>query len=425
MIENNKNDMFIRIMDIILIMIIVRPNEIKAITESKKWMLVYGRRKTGKSFLVENFAKYDDYFFVKKDKSIIDKKNNNTLNYDTLIEILRRNIHDNKTTVIDEFHRLGQEFLEFLHASKKSGRIILLSSTLYLAKKLFSANSSILGIFKELPINLISITDTITNLKNKYSKKELFELSIILKEPITIDYLQENKSPRELFAEIITGSIKTIPALIGEIFLEEERSISGIYEGILRAIANGNVTSSKIADYLYSRKLITKNDPSLTQQYLNNLVSFGVLKKIYVFNKNKFVYKHTSPLVRLFYYADEKYNISERTINNEEILRIIDELMPKLVEDNARELLAEKYSLTELIYETKDYDVNILLSKFKTPQIAGEVKWKTTIDKNDIKNAEENLNKFDVKERILFVPDKDKIKVNTKLKIIDISDIIP
>jgi len=32
------------------------------LNELKKWVLVYGRRKTGKTFLVTIFVKYDEYF---------------------------------------------------------------------------------------------------------------------------------------------------------------------------------------------------------------------------------------------------------------------------------------------------------------------------------------------------------------------------
>ena len=46
---------------------------------------------------------------------------------------------------------------------------------------------------------------------------------------------------------------KSIPAMIGEIFTEEERYISAIYEGILRAVASGNTVSTEISSYLFSR----------------------------------------------------------------------------------------------------------------------------------------------------------------------------
>ena len=98
-------------------MIIQRPYETRKIREISKWLLIYGRRKTGKSFLVENFTDYDDYFFVKRDRSVISKKDGSLLSYDTFMEVFGRGIADNKTIVVDEFHRLGDGFFDFLHAS--------------------------------------------------------------------------------------------------------------------------------------------------------------------------------------------------------------------------------------------------------------------------------------------------------------------
>lgn len=41
-------------------MIIERPSEVSSLSKGK-WILVYGRRKTGKTFLVENFVNYEGY----------------------------------------------------------------------------------------------------------------------------------------------------------------------------------------------------------------------------------------------------------------------------------------------------------------------------------------------------------------------------
>ncbi|MBU4190410.1 MAG: ATP-binding protein, partial [Candidatus Thermoplasmatota archaeon] len=196
-----------------------------------------------------------------------------------------------------------------------------------------------------------------------------------------------------------------------------------IYEGILRAVANGKVVSGEISSYLFSKKLIEKNDPSMIQQYLKNLIGVGIIKKIVVFGKKKFVYKHVSVLAKLFYYADEKYNISERKPDEKEMERIIDEIMPKIVEDNIREFFADKFGLKETVVEAKDYDVDACLLKFKKPEMVVEVKWKENVSKEDITKAEKNLGKIDAKKKILFVPDK-KMLHSSILDIVDISDFI-
>ena len=115
-------------------MMIIERSEVNEIKKIKKWLLIYGRRKTGKTFLVENFLNYDEYFFVKRDKSIISKKDQKEINYETLTTLIERGLSNENTIVIDEFHRLGEDFLDFMHYIEKKGKIILISSTLFLSK---------------------------------------------------------------------------------------------------------------------------------------------------------------------------------------------------------------------------------------------------------------------------------------------------
>ncbi|MEM1517225.1 MAG: AAA family ATPase [Thermofilum sp.] len=404
-------------------MIIERPEEVRRISELKKWVLVYGRRKTGKTFLVSNFVKYDEYFFVKTSRGIV-TKDGDSVSYEAFLEILKRALDEGKTVVVDEFHRLGQDFFDFLHYARKRGKLILISSTLFLSRKLVSAKSPLLGLFAEVPIGLISLRDCLKALEGfNLSKKDRLELAILLREPIAVDYFDEKKSARENIALVLLSSVKTIPALIGEIFYEEEREMSSIYEGILRAIASGRVISGEIASYLFSRRLIKKEDASIIQPYLNNLVSFGLIRRVEVFNKRKFVYKIASPLVRIYYYADEKYNISERKVGREEILRIIDELMPRIVEDEVREFLAEKHGLRESVIEAKDFEVDGCLLRFNKPEIALEVKW-GRVSGRDIKRVEEKLSKVPSARRVLFVQDKNDVEVKpSAIEVVDVDDL--
>ena len=401
-------------------MIIKRPEELKRINEAPRWSMVYGRRKTGKTFLIKNFIKYDEYFFVKKDRAVLTKENE-PLSYDAFIERFKQLIKENKTVIIDEFHRLGEDFFELMHAMDKKGRLILLSSTLYLSKKLIAEKSPLLGLFAEINIQNIKLKDCLKALeKTHQNKKDKLELAVLMSEPITAEYVDTSIKSRETIAKIITNTIKTVPALVGEIFLEEERELSTVYETILRAISAGKITSAEITSYIFSKKLIKKDDPSAVQQYLVNLIDFGIIKKIKVYNKARFVYKIKSPLIRIYFYADEKYNISERTINEKEIMPIINEIMPKIVEDHVREIISEKNGLIENVFEAKDFDIDGILLKFTKPEIALEVKWKK-INAEDIKKAETNLEKIETKRKIIFVPDKEGIK--TKLETMDVEDL--
>jgi AAA+ ATPase superfamily predicted ATPase len=405
-------------------MMIIERTEVDEIKKIKKWLLIYGRRKTGKTFLVETFLKFDEYFFVKRDRTILSKKDQKEITYETLTSLLERGLSNGNIIVIDEFHRLGDDFLDFIQYTNKKGKLILISSTLFLSKKMFTSKSPILGFFAEVPVQIIRLDDCLRTLRQyNLDKKRLLETAILLREPLAIEYFDAKENPRKTLVKILQYSTKAIPALVGEIFVEEERSISAVYEGILRAIANGNTVSGEISSYLFSRKTIQKDDPSLIQQYLKNLMEFGIIKRIKVYGNKRLVYKHISPLVRIFYYADEKYNISERRVTEGELERIVDEIMPLLVEDSIREFLAEKLGLEESVAQAKDFDVDGVFLRFKKPEALVEVKWRETIKTSDISDQ---LQKLKAKKSYLFVPDKRKIKGDIALgmEVVDILDFL-
>jgi hypothetical protein len=406
---------------IILMMIIPRTDLTHRIENSRKWVFIYGRRKTGKTFIVENTVKYDEFFFVNRNRSILDKKNNQIMNYETFTILFRRLLANNQTVVIDEFHRLGDEFLDILHSVQKRGKLILITSTLFLARKLLTTHSPIMGLFNEIMVDIIPLDETLKELcKFQIQKKDLLELSIFAREPLAIDYM-EGLSPTQTISEILLGSLMAIPALVGEIFREEERSLTMVYNGILSAVATGNISSGKISSFLFSRRLIQKDDPSIIQTYLGNLIKIGVLKKIIIFNKNRFAYKISSPLIRLFFYAEEKFAISDRSVSGKEIEEILSILLPRIVEDNVREIISLHENLVETIIEDSDYDVAGYLLHFERPQIALEVKWGNKI--KDISKIENKLLTIIAEKRVLFVTDRTNLS-SEKISLMDVSDLL-
>ncbi len=77
--------------------------------------------------------------------------------------------------------------------------------------------------------------------------------------------------------------------MTGEIFLEEERTLSEVYEGIIRSLALGRWKLKEIADLLHSRGLIDQPDSSKIRPYFKNMMSmdkiilkYGVTKVSYV-----------------------------------------------------------------------------------------------------------------------------------------------
>lgn len=350
-----------------------------------------------------NSVEYDEYFFINRNRTILNEKNNGSLLFEMFLEILRLNLENNKTVVVDEFHRLGDDFLDFIHSIKKNGKLILITSTLFLARNMLSSNSPLMGFFNEINVDIISLDESFRELRKlNFDKKNLLENAIIAREPQAIDYI--NKDSSTIIRDVLIGSIQTVPALLGEIFNEEERTITAIYNGILSAISTGNISSGKISSFLFSRKLLQKDDPSVIQSHLTNLVRIGILKKIHIYNKNRFAYKINSPLIRLFYYSEEKIGLTEHFNNTARLDDVIKAMIPRIVEDNVQEFLSIKYGLMETIIEDSDYDVDGYLLHYKNPEIALEVKWRNSI--NDINEIESKLMAIDAKRHLLFVQDR-------------------
>ncbi|GAF71015.1 unnamed protein product, partial [marine sediment metagenome] len=242
----------------VIMVIITRNIEIKKLKTAKGWKLVYGRRKTGKSFLIENFTKWDNYFFVKRGGEIFDKTKKKNLTYASFIILLEELFKTNKKIVVDEFHRLPKDFLDFLHIHSGQGEITLISSTLWLSKRLQEKDSPILGLFHEILINPIDERDILRELVSYGKPEEIVTLSTYLREPLMLRYLDTNV--KDILTNYFEGTRFLVPLLVTSVFQEEDKEFSQIYEGVVRAIAGGNVNSKNITNFLFSRRLIPREE---------------------------------------------------------------------------------------------------------------------------------------------------------------------
>ena len=381
---------------------LIRYKELQRWKKRGRWVLVYGRRKTGKSFFISNFTRWDKYFFIGRSGEIFE--GDNKISYDVFLREVFESLNNNKTVVIDEIQRLPSEFYDRLHKLGVIGNLIAISSTLWVAKKLIGGNTSLLGLFSEFKMDLIDERDILINM-SRYIKnpKQLIELSTYLREPWLFPLWE--KAKKDFLLSMAINTKITIPALIGEIFSEEDKQLSSIYEGILKAVADGKRVSGEITNYLFSLNLIPAQNPSLVHPYLSTLHKLGLLEKMKVFGKNKYFYYHASPVVDLFYYMSEKYGFSERDLPEKQIENILKEKIPFHVEQFFRNLLAKIFGLGNEIISERDYEVDIALTDFKKLKVVCEVKWKNRIAKRELARIESILNRFSCR-RILIVPDK-------------------
>jgi len=394
---------------------IIRKTEDEKFRNAGDWIFVFGRRKTGKTFYLKNFTEWDEYFFVTREGSVI--RDDEVLTFAEFFPLFKSLLEGGKAIIVDEFHRLPPIFLDYLHSSSRKGKLRVVSSTLWLSHQLMEKRSPILGLFYAIPFSIIDERDILNSIRIG-NKKERIETAVYLREPILIPFY---KPPvRKFLARYLVDNKMTLQGLVGEIFREEEKYLSNVYDGIMHAVASGKNTSSEISSFLFSRGLLSKDNPGLIQGYLNTLVSMGIFQKEKVWEKKKFVYHHLSPLLDLFFYADEKYGLMETELAPGFIRRVIDEKLPFHVERFVCSLASKVYGMEAV--KIDEPEIDLALVSFKKLRVVGEIKW-GKVSADDVRTVEKKLDGFDVEEKILVVPDKTGLHSKT-LRIMEPADLL-
>ena len=254
--------------------------------------------------------------------------------------------------------------------------------------------SPILGLFLGFQMNLIDERDILLNLAREIKdRKRLIEQSVYLREPMLLRWFGSN------IADILRNLKLIVPSLVGEVFSEEEKELSSRYEGILRALSSGKITLSEITGFLYSNKLIDKQDTSAVKPYLKILADIGMVKRVPEYFGNRYYYFVSSPMIDLYYYLDEKYNFSERDVDD----RYFMERIPFHVESFFRELLSKMFMLRAFMINKPDLQIDIALSDHKKLKVVCEVKWKERVRTGEIREIENKLVRFKACKKILIV----------------------
>lgn len=363
--------------------------------KTNKVKLVYGRRKTGKSFYVQNFIKYNKFFFIYRDKSIKNTDTNENWQYEELKRYILEN--KDKIIVVDEFHRLGDDFTDFIH-SQRLNNLIIITSSLHIAKKILTNKSPVLGLVYPIEFNLITPCEIITNLKNK---NNFIEQAIFYREPTLIELYDDKENFTEFLLKYYKFAKYWSVALFGEIFEDEDKILTETYDAIIRNVSAGNQTIGEITTNLYNQKIITKETPGAISAYIDTLVNIGVLEKIQIYDQKRYKYKIKSAPIDFFFYLNSKYgeNVSEK-----EIIEAWQNKISFYIEDFISELLIEKKGLTKVIYNKPNQEIDVVLKKFKKIEIIGSIKWKK-IDAVKLTTVKQNLN-INAKTKFLFVKEK-------------------
>ena len=359
---------------IIMVTISIPRAETQIAKRIGKHLLIYGRRKVGKTYMVKNFLEHDIYLFVRRGGGIYVEGfgPTNIDSYEQFLGLLRAWLREGKRVVLDEFQRLPEGFIETLQTSELGGQLILTGSSLHIVKDVISPRSPLLGLFSEVRVSLIRPLDILEGLMAHVQPQTAFELSPYLRDPWTIPYFRGESTS---IGDILQTSKESIRALIGEVFLEEDKGLSAVYEGIIRSLATGKRGFGEISDSLYSRKVIDKPDPHGVRPYFNNMEAMDLVKRVPIFAKKEFRYLITSPIMELGFMLDEKYNFFQQDLSTEKIAEVAKSALPFHVERFCGEMFAQVYDGVYNYFYSRDFDIDFIISRGKKVVASGEVKW--------------------------------------------------
>jgi len=242
--------------------------------------------------------------------------------------------------------------------------------------------------------------DILVYFSKKVDPVHAVELAPIMREPWLLKYLTIYKGDTvSLLYEIIKLNIYTIKSLIGEIFTEEERELSAKYEAILTAVASGNWSTKQITSILFNKGLVDRPDTGLVRQYIINLIEMNLLESTPILNKREKYIKIASPIIDLYYYLNDKYNLEEENMPpSSEIRDLLKTKLSLYIQDYIAQLLSQIYEAKINYYITPSLEIDFILTKKRKVLAVGEVKWRTKLLLKIIKEFLEKHRKYQQKK---------------------------
>jgi uncharacterized protein len=393
----------------------IERHEATDISKAKSWILVYGRRKTGKTYLLKNFTKWDCYFLVRKDGNVTYEENGNhgTLSALDLSRKVGDLLRSNRTVIVDEFQRLPQAFLEDIAAFHPNGKLVLTGSSFRVMNEVFGKRSPVLGLLAEHKIGLATPADVLSSLSKHMDAPAAIEFGAFARDPWLIPHLHFKDSLKELF-DISVHFQNAITSLMGEVFQEEERSLTQLYESLLRLIGAGYQKSEDLRSIMSSRGLLKNGVSSAIVQYINNMERMDLIEELSVYgSKRKKAYLLRSPIFQMFYYLADRYEIEQREVGYAQAQEAVRNVRNLAVQRFVGEIFAR--SLEGKLEYSYEPELDLIITKKGMPVLVGEVKW-GKYDKSDLQNFKQKASDFDCK-KVLVAP-----KRNGTLEGIEIVD---
>jgi hypothetical protein len=376
--------------------------EVSQLFENNSWVLVYGRRKTGKTYILRNLIEYDLYFHVRSDGSITGSDMGKDILPEQLAGIISVPLRNGEVVVVDEFQRLPDHFFDDISLSHPDGKLILTGSSMKFVNKMMSRNSPLLGLLFPVHISTIDPVDILKCLSKEFSPERSIELAPFLQDPWTIPIMEGNFN-MESFIQTLKY---IVPGLIGEVFTNEEKELSRTYEAILTLMGSGIHDVGKIANILYTRGVISNPGSNYVFPYIKNMQKMGLIRQDRYFKGKKNRYSLVSAPMELFHYLNSRYDLEIRQFSYNEISTTVDKFINLSVERFIGDLLAKIYDGRIELIKSHDMEIDVMITKRNKPFLIAEIKWGKAKLK-DIINFQEKVDSFNCRK--IFIS-KDKIE---------------
>ncbi|RLF07027.1 MAG: ATP-binding protein [Thermoprotei archaeon] len=361
--------------------LVIERSEEQVIRELKGWLLLYGRRKIGKTFLLRRVFPQSNYFMVTRSGHVLAERDGDVsvFNVEDAVKLICSLLDKGEIVVLDEFQRLSEEFWDEIALRHPNGRLIASGSSLGILKRIFDRRSPLLGLLTPLKLDLIRYSDAISAITEVCSSpRNALIWSMLIRDPWIIPMTSLERDPISEICDKAYYFMASASGLIGEAFEEEERALTRTYDALLRLTGEGVWRPSDMAGILASSKLIAGGQSTVTG-LLERLVGMGLIEKIPLWKTRgaRYYFKHRSPLLSIIYYLDQKQSISEGIYGKAEPNLALKAIGRELA-FNLGEMLAELHNgvraYTILPRGQGDIDIVILDRRSRKPIIGYEVK---------------------------------------------------
>lgn len=375
--------------------IIVRRPRLEGFLRRGGRRLLYGRRKTGKTFYARLALRDYYYYIVRRGGTIYDPAED----YELSLRGFLRECGSGKV-ILDEFHRAPPRLMDSLQAGQCGGDLVLITSTLHHYRRFVEGpDAPLKGLFAEKRVGLLSPLELLStpSLLSGDSWEDARRL-VFYQEPPAIGWSLE---------DIVESGWDYSKSLVGEVLDEEDVAYTGRMDALLEAVAAGKTRLSEIASYLYTRGLLPKPSTGLVTKYIQLSTRLGLLERVPVWGRRRrSIYRHVSPLTWASYYLQARYGFYDAAGDTGFGVRVVKQLLPRLMERFAERFFAELYGLKPV--KVLEPEVDIALVEYSRLKLVGEVKWRHRISRADVEAAEAKLLRL-ASHAVLVVPSRDAV----------------